>query len=138
VEEEGGSEIQGTVFDKTIAQLEYLKSEMVSNIVEWIMFSIRSKSREYRKEVKWFSLTEAESEAQSDACLLLQALAFHLETSHSCLPSSVFTSLWQRLAEQIGEFFLEEILLANRFLSVQKFTHLLFPGSTKQGQNSLT
>ena len=139
VEEEGGSEIQGTVFDKTIAQLEYLKSEMVSNIVEWIMFSIRSKSREYRKEVKWFSLTEAESEAQPDACLLLQALAFHLETSHSCLPSSVFTSLWQRLAEQMGEFFLEELLLPNRFLPVQKFTHLLlFPGSIKQGQSNFT
>ena len=49
VEEEGGHEIQGTVFDKTIAQLDYLRNEMVSNIVEWVMFSIRNKSREYRK-----------------------------------------------------------------------------------------
>ena len=116
VEEEGGHEIQGTVFDKTIAQLDYLKNEMVSNIVEWVMFSIRNKSREYRTEVKWFSIPKAEPEAQPAACLLLQALAFHLETSHSCLPSSVFTSLWQRLAEKMGDFFLEELLLPNRFI----------------------
>ena len=72
VQEEGGLELQGTVFDETIEKLEYLKSEMVSAIVEWVMFSVRSSSRGYRAEVKWWHLVKTETEVLPQACSMLQ------------------------------------------------------------------
>ena len=46
-------EMDGTVFDDVISKFEYLMSDMVTTIIDSVMFSIRATSRHYRY---WTSL----------------------------------------------------------------------------------
>jgi len=114
-EEGANNDIQGTVFDETISKLEYLRSEMVSTLVDSVMFSIRSKSGAYRRDVKWFAVTKAEPEVQAYACLMFQVVAFHLEAGHAALQPAVFRLMWQRLAKAIDTFLVEDLVLENRW-----------------------
>ena len=108
-------DMSGTVFDDAISKFEYLLTDMVSTIIASIMFSIRSNSRHYRKDVKWFSLTVASDSVHPAFCSILQDVAFHLETVGKLVPESVFTRIWMELATEIGKFICEEVILVNSF-----------------------
>ena len=114
-QEQVGGEMTGTVFDEAISKLEYLLTDMISTINNWIMYSVKSNSRQYRKEVKWFSYKITVSGVQPAFCSVLQDISFNLETASKMLPKSVFTKVWQELAVKIGKFICEEVILVNSF-----------------------
>ena len=114
-QEQAGGEMTGTVFDEAISKLEYLLTDMISTINNWIMYSVKSNSRQYRKEVKWFSYKMTVSGVQPAFCSVLQDISFNLETASKMLPESVFTKVWQELAVKIGKFICEEVILVNSF-----------------------
>ena len=114
-QEQAGGEMSGTVFDEAISKFEYLLADMISTINDWIMFSVKSNSRPYRKEVKWFSYKISVSGVQPAFCGILQDISFNLETASKVLPESVFCKVWQGLAVEIGKFISEEVIVANTF-----------------------
>jgi len=105
----------GTVFDDVISKFEYLMTDMVSNIISSVMFSIRSNSRQYRKDIKWFSLSVNSDSVHPSFCNILQDVAFYLETVVKIVPDKVFTRLWMELAADIGKFICEDVILVNSF-----------------------
>ena len=107
--------MSGTVFDEAISKFEYLLTDMISTINDWIMFSVNSKSRQYRKDVKWFSYKISVSGVQPAFCSILQEVSFNLEAASKMLPESVFSKVWKGLAAEIGKFISEEVIVANSF-----------------------
>ena len=108
-------DMTGTVFDDVINKFEYLMTDMVSTIINSVMFSIRSNSRQYRKDIKWFSLTVTSDSVHPSFCNILQDVAFYLETVVKIVPDKVFTRLWMELAADIGKFICEDVILVNSF-----------------------
>ena len=114
-QQEAGGEMSGTVFDEAINKFEYLLSDMINTITGWIMFSVKSNSRQYRKEVKWFSFKISVAGVQPAFCSILQDISFNLETAIKMLPESVFSKVWKSLAVDIGKFISEEVIIVNSF-----------------------
>ena len=110
-------DMTGTVFDDVISKFEYLLADMISTIISSVMFSIRSNSRPYRKEVKWFSLNVANDSVHPAFCNILQDVAFYLETMVKIVPDNVFTRIWRELATEVGKFICEDVILVNSFNS---------------------
>lgn len=110
-------EMDGTVFDDVISKFEYLMSDMVTTIIDSVMFSIRATSRHYRQEVKWFSMTDVSENVHPSFCNILQEVAFYLETVVKMVPPQVFSRLWMELASEIGKFICEDVILVNSFNS---------------------
>ena len=114
-QQDAGEEMNGTVFDEAINKFEYLLRDMISTITNWIMFSVKSNSRQYRKEVKWFSYKISVAGVQPAFCSILQDISFNLETAIKLLPESVFSKVWKGLAVEIGQFISEEVIIVNSF-----------------------
>merc|ERR1719300_1385694 len=110
-------EMDGTVFDDVISKFEYLMSDMVTTIIDSVMFSVRATSRHYRQEVKWFSMTDVSENVHPSFCNILQEVAFYLETVVKMVPPQVFSRLWMELASEIGKFICEDVILVNNFNS---------------------
>ena len=110
-------DMSGTVFDEVVSKFEYLLTDMISTIINSVMFSIRSNSRHYRKEVKWFSLNVVSESVHPTFCNILQDVAFYLETMVKIVPENVFTRIWRELATEIGKFICEDVILVNSFNS---------------------
>ena len=110
-------DMSGTVFDEVVSKFEYLLTDMISTIINSVMFSIRSNSRHYRKEVKWFSLNVVSDSVHPTFCNILQDVAFYLETMVKIVPENVFTRIWRELATEIGKFICEDVILVNSFNS---------------------
>ena len=110
-------DMSGTVFDDVISKFEYLLADMISTIITSVMFSIRSNSRHYRKEVKWFSLNVVSESVHPAFCNILQDVAFYLETMVKIVPTDVFTRIWRELATEVGKFICEDVILVNSFNS---------------------
>ena len=110
-------DMSGTVFDEIINKFEYLLTDMVSNIIDSVMFSIRSHSRHYRKEVKWFSINinSVTETVHPSFCNILQDISFYLETLGKIVPESVFSRVWTEVAGVVGKFMCEEVILVNSF-----------------------
>eukprot|EP00092_Neocalanus_flemingeri_P024006 GFUD01026040.1.p1 GENE.GFUD01026040.1~~GFUD01026040.1.p1 ORF type:complete len:752 (+),score=245.95 GFUD01026040.1:32-2287(+) len=108
-------DMNGTVFDEAISNLEYLLSDMTSTITSSITYSVKARSRAYRKDVKWFSLPPSPNGVLPACCSLLQTIAFHFEAAGKMLPGNIFTKVWHSVAEEVGKFICEEVILANRF-----------------------
>ena len=45
----------------------------------------------------------------------MQTIAFHFEAAGKVLPGPIFTKVWHSVAEEVGKFICEEVILANRF-----------------------
>lgn len=120
-------EMSGTVFDEAINKFEYLLSDMTNTIASSISFSIKARSREYRKDVKWFSLSGTPSAVLPAFCNILQTMSFNFESAGKLLPEQVFSKVWQSVAEEMGKFICEEVILQNRFNS----------GGVKQLENDI-
>ena len=110
-----GLEMSGTVFDEAINKFAYLLSDMTSTITSSIMYSVKARSRSYRKDVKWFSLSTSPNGVLPACCSLLQTIAFHFEAAGKLLPGPIFTKVWHSVAEEVGKFICEEVILVNRF-----------------------
>jgi len=111
----GGGEMSGTVFDEAISKLAYLLTDMTGTITSSIMYSMKARSRTYRKEVKWFSLPNSPNGVLPSCCSILQSIAFNFEDARKVLPGQIFTKVWHSVAEEMGKFICEEVVLANRF-----------------------
>jgi len=110
-----GVEMSGTVFDDAISKFAYLLADMTGTITSSIMYSMKARSRAYRKEVKWFSLPNSPNGVLPSCCSILQSIAFNFESAGKLLPGPIFTKVWHSVAEEMGKFICEEVILANRF-----------------------
>jgi len=110
-----GVEMSETVFDEAISKFAYLLADMTETITTSIMYSMKARSRAYRKEVKWFSLPNSPNGVLPSCCSILQTFAFHFEAAGKVLPGTIFTKVWHSVAEEVGKFICEEVILANRF-----------------------
>jgi len=110
-----GGEMSGTVFDEAISKLAYLLTDMTATITSSIMYNMKARSRAYRKEVKWFSLPNLPHGVLPSCCSILQSIAFNFEAARKVMPAQIFTKVWHRVAEELGKFICEEVVLANKF-----------------------
>jgi len=110
-----GREMSGTVFDEAINKLEYLLTDMTTTITSSIMYNMKARSRAYRKDVKWFSLPNSPNGVLPSCCSILQSIAFNFEAARKVIPGQVFTKVWHSVAEELGKFICEEVVLANKF-----------------------
>jgi len=110
-----GLEMAETVFHEAINKFAYLLSDMTASITSSIMYNVKARSRAYRKEVKWFSLPPSPNGVNPACCTLLQTIAFQFEAAGKVLPGPVFTKVWHSVAEEVGTFICEEVVLDNKF-----------------------
>lgn len=113
-----GDELESSLFEETIDTFDLFKSEMLKNIVKCIVLDVQSRSQAYRKD-RWL-LLPSQREPQgptlsSSACEMLLVLKDHLTHVQDQLSKPLFTMTWQRLAEKLDKFILEEVILQNRF-----------------------
>lgn len=110
-------ELEISMFEEAIDTYNQLKTEMLKNIVKCIELDVQSRSQAYRKD-KWLLLSSHRDPSltlSSSACEMLLVLKDHLTHIQTQLSKPLFTLAWQRLAERLDKFILEEVILQNRF-----------------------
>ncbi|XP_060066589.1 RAD50-interacting protein 1-like [Ylistrum balloti] len=116
--EDVAEELETSMFEETIDTYNQLKTEMLKNIVKCIVLDVQSRSQAYRKD-KWLLLPSYKETTNltlsSSACEMLLVLKDHLTHIQTQLSKPLFTLAWQRLAEKLDKFILEEVILQNRF-----------------------
>ncbi|XP_077980445.1 RAD50-interacting protein 1-like [Glandiceps talaboti] len=110
--------MEGTVFDDTIKLYQILRDEMVKHIALAIVTDVKAMSRQYRQE-KWFSLPSHKDfiilGLSTSACEMFQTLKDRLHHVKQQVCLSLFTTVWQKVAEALNIFIYEEVIISNRF-----------------------
>ncbi|KAK3090237.1 hypothetical protein FSP39_010285 [Pinctada imbricata] len=128
--------VESTVFDEVIDLYSKLEEEMLKNLINHVFMDVQARSQQYRKD-RWMTLPFNKELAgqglSNSACEMLLVLKDHLCTIQEALSKPLFTLVWQRLAEKLSTFILNEVVLQNRFndggaLQIQfDMTRNLFP-----------
>nr|CAG4649251.1 EOG090X04F1 [Scapholeberis mucronata] len=108
----------GSVFDNIIELLKRMQEDLLSRVVEAVVLEVKAKSQPYRLD-KWASLPNPDEFIQPSlspsGSAMLQAVAIGLLWLKDSLASTLFTEAWQKLAAEINEFLLEELILQRQF-----------------------
>ncbi|XP_066597447.1 RAD50-interacting protein 1 isoform X1 [Prorops nasuta] len=111
-------EVEGSVFDESVALLRRLEKELIIEISNSVALDVRSKTRPYRTD-KWFAMQSrkeiASLSVNSNGCPMFQELAARLQTLHTVLAMPLFNQAWKHLATILDKFLLEEVVLSNHF-----------------------
>ncbi|KAI4491012.1 hypothetical protein M0802_010515 [Mischocyttarus mexicanus] len=111
-------EIEGTVFDESVALLRRLEKELVNEISDSVALDVKAKSRPYRTD-KWFAMQSSKEVASlsvtPSGCPMFQELGTRLHVLHEALTLPLFHQAWKQLAFQFDQFLLEEVVLVNHF-----------------------
>ncbi|XP_078690910.1 RAD50-interacting protein 1-like isoform X1 [Branchiostoma floridae x Branchiostoma belcheri] len=112
------SSLQGAVFDELITLFQLLRTDMLSAVSNLVFTEMKARSKDYKDE-KWLGLPsdkEYISRAVSaSACPLLLLLKDRLHLLQLQLAPALFCQVWQRLADIINLYIMEEIILTNHF-----------------------
>ncbi|XP_048248594.1 RAD50-interacting protein 1-like [Haliotis rufescens] len=108
-----------TVFDDINDLFESLKVDMLKNSVSYVFTDFQARSQPYRKD-RWISLPSHKDlmitlGLSASACEMLLVLKDHLAVMEDLLSKPLFHKFWQRLAEKINKFILDEVILSNHF-----------------------
>ena len=107
-----------------------LLTDMTGTITSSIMYSMKARSRTYRKEVKWFSFPNSPNGVLASYCSILQSIAFNFEDARKVLPGQIFTKVWHSVAEEMGKFIREEGSPSQSSLRLKNVTFSVTPVST--------
>lgn len=111
-------EEEGSVFDSIIELLKRMQEDLLRRLVEAVMLEVKAKSQPYRLD-KWGSLPSPDEFIQLSlsptGSAMLQAIAIGLLWLKDSLASTMFVEAWQKLAAQVNEFLLEELILQRQF-----------------------
>ncbi|KAK6169188.1 hypothetical protein SNE40_020286 [Patella caerulea] len=108
-----------TVFEDVMEKYESLRNEMLKNCANYIHMDIQAHSHSYKKD-RWLVLP-SQKDLQStlglsiSACDMFLVLKGHLALMEDLLSKPLFRILWQRLAEKLNKFILNDVILSNHF-----------------------
>ncbi|EFX76487.1 hypothetical protein DAPPUDRAFT_322360 [Daphnia pulex] len=109
---------EGSVFDSIIELLKRMQEDLLRRLVEAVMLEVKAKSQPYRLD-KWASLPNPDEFIQPSlsptGSAMLQAVAIGLLWLKDSLASTMFVEAWQKLASQVNDFLLEELILQRQF-----------------------
>ncbi|XP_023330399.1 RAD50-interacting protein 1 [Eurytemora carolleeae] len=109
------SGMENTVFEDSIEELEYLRENLINEVVESIYYTITARSLKYRTETKWFSMSDSGKTISPKICEMLQSLAFGLDAARRRINPAAFQLVWRNLADRLHSFIIQEIILSNKF-----------------------
>ncbi|XP_031574184.1 RAD50-interacting protein 1-like isoform X2 [Actinia tenebrosa] len=102
------------VFDHSLRKLHNLKEKMLQKIVEKVINDFKDRSTAYKRE-RWHSLPSPKELAvmalSSGACDLLLFLKDRLKNFERQLARALFSTLWQRLAQELNNVIYKEVIL---------------------------
>eukprot|EP00058_Branchiostoma_floridae_P018135 XP_002603624.1 hypothetical protein BRAFLDRAFT_126930 [Branchiostoma floridae] len=112
------SSLQGAVFDELITLFQLLRTDMLSVVCNLVFTEMKARSKDYKDE-KWLGLPSDKEYisrmVSASACPLLLLLKDRLHQLQLQLATSLFSRVWQTLADIINTFIMEEVILNNHF-----------------------
>lgn len=112
--------LEETVFDCMIDLFDRLKNDMLKTIINYVFIDVKARSQPYRKD-RWITLPSQEDiqggvqGLSTSACEMFLVLKSHLQHVQGLISKPLFTHFWQRLADKLNKFILDEVILSNYF-----------------------
>lgn len=112
--------LEETVFDCMIDLFDRLKNDMLKTIINYVFTDVKARSQPYRKD-RWITLPSQQDiqggvqGLSPTACEMFLVLKSHLQHVQGLVSKPLFTHFWQRLADKLNRFILDEVILSNYF-----------------------
>ncbi|KAK9882088.1 hypothetical protein WA026_018934 [Henosepilachna vigintioctopunctata] len=107
-----------SVFTEILSLYAHIRRDLVSTMSECVINEIKSKSRNYRREL--WSKMKVNKDFKSlsltpSACPMFEVIARRLHQLQKNLASKLFSIVWKSIANQLDTFLFEDLVLDNRF-----------------------